>query len=134
MSPLTLHLQAGTKYDKVESVTSFVGEDVSGKFGLMANHERFITTLVFGLARYKIKNSGAWFYIALPGGVLHFVKNEIFISTRQYFIDEDYSKIINILKGDILKEEHKLKNMRQSLHEMEQEMFKRLWDIGRQEV
>lgn len=130
MIPFTLHLQAATKYEKVDNVTSFVGRDPAGQFGLMANHERLITTLVFGLVKYKT-NSDLWVYIALPGGVLHFINNELFISTRQYFIDENYERISDVLEKNIRSEESKVKNIRQSLHKMEHEMFKRLWEVGR---
>ena len=33
------------------AVTSFVGEDASGSFGLLPRHDRFMTVLTFGLAR-----------------------------------------------------------------------------------
>jgi len=130
MSHFTLHLQDATKYEKVTNITSFVGQDQVGKFGLMANHERFITSLNFGLAKYNVNNEN-WIYIALPGGILHFVNNELFISTRQYLVDTNYERISNLLEKDIRSEENKLQNMRQSLRKMEQEMFKRLWDVGR---
>ena len=112
----TLHLQAATKYEKFNKVTSFSGQDTTGKFGLMANHEHFITILEFGLVKYK--TNSRWVYIALPGGVLHFVNNELFISTRQYFIDEDYARINEILEKNIRNEEEKLQNVKQSLHKM----------------
>lgn len=133
MIPFSLHLQDATKYDKINNVSSFVGQDKAGKFGLMANHERFITTLEFGLAKFKL-GSDNWTYIALPGGVLHFVNNELFISTRQYLIDQNYERISEELENRIRGEENKTQSMRQSLHEMEQEMFKRFWDVGRLEI
>ena len=133
MNQFTLHLQAATKYEEINNITSFVGQDLAGKFGLMANHERFITTLEFGLAKYKIGND-SWVYIALAGGVLHFVDNKLFISTREYFINENYEQISDILEQSIRSEENNTQNMRQSLHKMEQEMIKRLWEVGRLEV
>jgi len=132
MKVFTLHLQAATEYAKVLNVTSFVGQDSTGKFGLMANHERFMTILEFGLARYKINND-KWCYVALPGGVLHFVENELFISSREYLIDENYEKLSDELEQFIRKEEIKTQIVRQSLHKLEQEMFKRLWNVGRME-
>lgn len=133
MSQFTLHLQDATKYKKINNVSSFVGQDLAGKFGLKAHHERFITTLEFGLAKYKINNEN-WTYIALPGGVLHFVNNELFISTRQFLTDEDYAQISEMLENQIRSEENKTQNIRQSLHKMEQEMFKRLWNVGRIDI
>lgn len=133
MSYFTLHLQSATNYEAVENVISFVGQDKQGKFGLMANHERFITSLEFGLARYRV-NTESWSYIALPGGILHFVNNEMFISTRQYLINDDYEKICEELEKVIQNDYLKTKNIRESLHKMEQEMFKRLWEVGRLEA
>ena len=133
MASFILHLQDATKYEKVMNVSSFVGQDHTGKFGLKVNHERFITTLEFGLAKYKT-DSDNWTYIALPGGVLHFVNNELFISTRQYLVDENYERISEELESRIRSEEQKTQSMREGLHEMEQEMFKRLWDVGRLEA
>jgi len=129
MKSFTLHLQAATKYERIDNATSFIGQDTAGKFGLLANHERFITTLTFGLIKYKAENG--WVYIALPGGVLHFVDNELFISTRIYFMDENYERISEKLEHDIRREENKVHNMHESLQKMEQEMFKRLWQVGR---
>lgn len=130
MNDFTLHLQSAREYKKISHVSSFVGKDLTGKFGLMANHERLVTTLTFGLLSYKI-NGEQWNYIALPGGVLHFINNELFISTRLFFIDEDYERINEKLEKDIRREENKSHYIRQSLQKMEQEMFKRLWQVGR---
>ena len=133
MQLFTLHLQDSTKYERVEDVVSFVGQDKTGKFGLMANHGRIITTLNFGLAKYKIEGEN-WTYIALPGGVLHFVNNALYISTRQFLVDEDYDRICDELENQIRREEVKTRSVRQSLYKMEREMFKRLGNLGRLEM
>jgi len=133
MNSFTLHLQDATKYQKIDNIISFVGQDLAGKFGLMANHERFITALGFGLAKYKDVNHH-WTYVALPGGILHFVNNELYITTRQYLVDENYEKISQELGNRIRKEEEKTKVLRESLHKLEQSVFKRLWDVGRLET
>jgi len=124
-----LHLQGSTQYERMETVSSFSGEDQSGHFGILPGHERFITTLVFGLARFRIAQS-EWRYIALPGGLLYFVDNELFISTRRFYVDDNYDRISQQLKNTLQKEEENLRSMRQSLRGMEDEMFKRLWKVG----
>lgn len=51
-----MHLQSATQYERVDDVTSFVGEDGSGSFGILAGHARAMTLLSFGLARFRIGN------------------------------------------------------------------------------
>ena len=66
-----------------------VGEDASGSFGLWAHHERFMTALVFGLARYR-RTGEPWQYLALPGALAYFLDNNIH-SARRY-IRSDYNR------------------------------------------
>ena len=75
MNTFTLQLYDASQQQRVENVTSFVGEDANGCFGLQAHHARFMTTLIFGLFRYRLQ-TGDWQYLALPGGVLYFNDNE----------------------------------------------------------
>jgi len=129
MTGFALHLQGSTRYERFDTVSTFSGEDQRGHFGILANHERFITTLVFGLARFRIAQT-EWRYIALPGGLLYFVDNELFISTRRFLVDDNYDRISQQLQSTLRKEEESLRSMRLSLRGMEDEMFKRLWKVG----
>lgn len=131
MNVFTLHLQDAKRYERIEGVSSFVGEDASGQFGLMAGHERMMTTLVFGLMRYR-PAGGEWIYLALPGGVVYFVDNELFLSTRRYFRDRDYQQISVVLQSQLTQEEQGLEEIKRSLRHMEEEMLKRLWRMGRE--
>lgn len=130
MSTFILHLQATMQYERIDGVTSFIGEDASGQFGLMAGHERMMTILVFGLMRYRTENDD-WYYLAVPGGVLYFIDNELFLSTRRYFQDQDYQRINTVLQEELTAEEKTLHRIKESLHHMEEEMLKRLWKMGR---
>jgi F-type H+-transporting ATPase subunit epsilon len=130
MSTFILHLQATMQYERIDGVTSFIGEDASGQFGLMAGHERMMTILVFGLMRYRTENDD-WYYLAVPGGVLYFIDNELFLSTRRYFQDQDYQRINTVLQEELTTEEKTLHSIKESLHHMEEEMLKRLWKMGR---
>jgi F-type H+-transporting ATPase subunit epsilon len=130
MSRFTLHLQAATQYERIDVVVSFVGMDRSGAFGLLAGHERMITALRFGLAQFRLDDGGRQ-YLALPGGVLYFVNNELFISTRQYLRDSDYRRIADALEAQLVSEEANLQTMKDSLRRLEEEMFKRLWKMAR---
>ncbi len=130
MTTFTLHLQDARQYERIEEVVSFVGEDASGQFGLLAGHERMMTSLVFGLMRYRAA-SGDWDYVAVPGGIVYFIDNELFLCARSYYRDRDYRRITAVLEDQLRAEEKTLRIIKQSLHRMEEEMLKRLWRMGR---
>ena len=130
MTGFTLLLQSAGQHERIEGVTSFVGEDDSGSFGILPGHARMITVLSYGLARYRI-GPEPWVYIALPGGVLYFVRNELRISTRRYFKDSDCGHISGVLLDRLLGEEKEIQTIRDSLFRLEQEMFRRLRDMAR---
>lgn len=130
MNAFTLNLHAATGSERFTGVRSFVGEDASGSFGLMAGHARFMTSLVFGLARFA-DTSGRWRFLALPGGLLYFNDNELTISTRHFLIDDDYARISSAIDEQLLAEEEALHDVKQSLRRMEDEMLRRLWEMRR---
>ena len=130
MRAFTLTLQDATHSETIDGVTSFVGEDASGSFGILAGHARVMTTLIIGLARFRI-GENTWKYLALPRGVLYFHDNELTLSTRRYLVDDDYMRISRALQQQLLAEEETLHSIKRSLHQMEQEALKRLWQIGR---
>jgi F-type H+-transporting ATPase subunit epsilon len=129
MKTFTLILQDATHTQRIEQVTSFVGEDATGSFGILAGHTRMMSSLVFGLARFRT-GENAWQYLALPGAVLYFNDNELSLSTRRYLLDDDYERISIALHEQLLAEENELRELKKSLHHMEEEVLKRLWDIG----
>jgi len=133
MKAFTLKLQDATRSEEITNVTAFVGEDASGSFGILADHARIMTSLIIGLARFRI-GEGAWKYLALPGAVLYFHDNLLTLSTRRYLLDDDYMRISQALQHQLLAEEEKLNTMKESLHQMEEEIFKRLWDLGRKDA
>jgi len=114
----------------IEGVTSFVGMDASGSFGIQANHARFMTTLVFGLARFR-QQSHVNQYLALPGGVLYFKNNELSVSTRHFLIDTDLERISTLLEQQLIAEEENLRATRLSLQRMEQAILKRMVSLQR---
>jgi F-type H+-transporting ATPase subunit epsilon len=129
MNTFTLILQDATHTHQIEQVTSFVGEDATGSFGILAGHARMMTSLVFGLARFRT-GENAWQYLALPGAVLYFNDNELSLSTRRYLVDDDYERISIALHEQLLAEENELRELKKSLHHMEEEVLRRLWEIG----
>ncbi len=130
MKTFTLHLQSATQYTPVEQVVSFVGADASGSFGILADHMRMMTALNYGMARYRLE-SGDWYYLAFPGGILYFVANNLYISSRRFLIDSDYQRISEELMQQLLEEEQSLQEIKNSLNQLEQEMFRRLWQMRR---
>ena len=82
----------------------------------------------FGLARFR-RGSGPWQYLALPGALLYFVDNELRITTRRYLLDPDYGRISRLLEEEMTAEEQDLRNMKESLRLMEEELLRRLWEL-----
>jgi F-type H+-transporting ATPase subunit epsilon len=132
MRAFSVRLQDASQSRDIAGVTSFVGEDATGSFGILPGHARMMTSLVTGLARLRV-GEGPWNYLALPGAVLYFYDNLLTLSTRRYLLDEDFMRISESLQQQLLAEEAKLHDMKHSLHRMEEEVLKRLWEIGRRE-
>jgi F-type H+-transporting ATPase subunit epsilon len=130
MKSFTLRLQDATHAEEITGVTSFVGEDASGSFGILAGHARFMTSLIIGLARFRVGEDD-WKYLALPGAVLYFNADQLTLSTHRYLRDDDYMRISQALQDQLLAEEDKLHSMKESLHHMEEEVLRRLWEMGR---
>lgn len=133
MNTFTLMLQDATRSEEIPGVTSFVGEDASGSFGILAGHARMMTSLVIGLARFRL-GEDTWKYLALPGALLYFHDNTLTLGTRRYLVDDDYMRISQALRQQLLAEEAMLHTIKQSLHSMEEEVLKRLWDMGRRSI
>ncbi|HHJ16627.1 MAG TPA: F0F1 ATP synthase subunit epsilon [Gammaproteobacteria bacterium] len=129
MNSFILLLQDASRSERIEGVNSFVGEDASGSFGILADHSRMMTTLVIGLARFRIGDTN-WQYLAMPGAVLYFFNNELTLSTRRYLRDADYTRISAALQEQLLAEEELLRATRESLRRMEESLLKRLWELG----
>jgi len=126
----TLRLQDANRGEEIAGVTSFVGEDASGSFGILAGHARVMASLLIGLARFRIGES-AWRYLAFPGAVLYFHRNVLTLNTRRYLQDSDYMRISQALQQQLLAEEENLHTLKESLHRMEEEVLKRLSELGR---
>lgn len=125
MNTFTLHLLAADRTETINNVISFSGEDNSGSFSLLARHERFMTTLTFGLARLRLAD-GSQEYLGLPGGLLYFCDNSISISTRRYLRDTDAGRIAKTLSHELLEEEQILEHARRNLRRLEAEILSHL--------
>ncbi|MGF1761584.1 F0F1 ATP synthase subunit epsilon [Photobacterium sagamiensis] len=133
MKAFNLRLQDATHSEEIADVTSFVGEDDTGSFGLQADHARFMTILSIGIARYRI-GDGSWKYLAVPGGVIYFHNNILTLCTYRYLLDDDCMRLSQALQQQLLAEEEMLQTLKESLHHMEEEVFKRFWEIGKKDT
>lgn len=131
MKLLTIHLQSATQYETIDKVVSFVGEDGSGQFGILAHHARMMTCLKFGLAWFRYENHETE-YLALPGAIVYFVENQLHIVTRHYVRHKNYQAIQMAIEAELRWEEDKLLRTKESLHHLDEEMLKRLWKLKRQ--
>ncbi|PIV89362.1 MAG: hypothetical protein COW48_00820 [Hydrogenophilales bacterium CG17_big_fil_post_rev_8_21_14_2_50_63_12] len=131
MNTFTLHLFAADRTEVLAGVTSFTGEDASGSFGLLANHDRFMAALTFGLARLALAD-GRREYLGFPGGLLYFIDNELRISSRRYLRDTDVERITQALTRELLEEERALEQTRRKLHRLETEMLRSLALLGQE--
>jgi len=125
-----IQLRDSSRAERIEAVTSFVGEDASGSFGILAGHARMTTALAVGLARFRVDDQPCQ-YLALPGALLYFCDNLLTIITRHYVRGDDYTRIVSALEEQLLAEEQELRATKQSLHRMEEEVLKRMWEMGR---
>ncbi|HAT8672071.1 TPA: F0F1 ATP synthase subunit epsilon [Legionella pneumophila] len=131
MELFTIHLKSATQYEKIDKVISFVGEDASGQFGILAHHSRMMTCLKFGLAWFRDENQETE-YLALPGAVVYFIDNQLHIATRHYVRHQEYQAIQRVLKEELHWEENNLLRTKESVHRLDEEMLKRLWELNRQ--
>jgi F-type H+-transporting ATPase subunit epsilon len=130
VSTFTLHLRDASQYERIAGVESFVGRDESGGFGILAGHARMMTALTFGLARYRPAGAD-WQYIALPGGLLYFVDNELTVSTRRYLLGAEFERMADALERQLLVEEEGLQTLKESLHRIEEALFRYLLRMKR---
>lgn len=128
MSSFKIILQDSVHIEEFDRVSSFIAEDASGQFGLLAHHERFMTVLLIGLARFYSPDHD-WKYIAVPGAVLYFYNNVLTLSSRRFLVDSDYSRITALLKVQLLEEEKELHSIRTSLREMEKTMLRLMSEL-----
>ena len=125
MNTFVMQLQSATQFERIENVVAFIGEDASGSFGILPGHARLMTLLVFGLARFRIFNQD-WEFLALPGALAYFVDGQLNLSTRRYLRSKDYEHLSVGLHDELLAEEETLRQMKQSVRRLEEEMLRRL--------
>lgn len=130
MNDFAVQLLGSDAGETIAGVVSFVGEDASGSFGLMARHARFMTVLTYGLARLRLAD-GRVRYVGLPGGLLVFDGRELRISTRRYLVGDDADALGQALALLARAEQRALADTLRKLHRLESEMLHRLAELQR---
>ncbi len=128
MKRFTLVLQSSHQYEEINDTVSFVGEDKTGSFGILAGHAKMMTILKYGLAWYKTEDAVVE-YLALPGALLYFIDNKLMISTRHYLRNPDYHAMKQALEHELRREEEKLSSLKESLHQLDREIIQHLLDL-----
>ena len=128
MNTFRLILRDSVQTERIDNVCSFTGEDSSGSFGILANHTRLMTRLVFGLARFRLLN-GTWQYLAMPGAMLYFTDNELILNTRRYLRSDNYQDISRRLSEILTTEEQNLQDMKRNLHRIEENILRYMMEV-----
>lgn len=133
MTSFRLTLLSSRQSETIDGVVSFTGRSKTGSFGILANAERRMTALSFGLARFRTE-AGATEYLALPGGILYFVENDLSIVTISYLRSTDYTKIRDLLDETIRIDEERIREIRVSLHRLDQEIIQKMTKLGERPI
>ena len=81
--------------------------------------------------RHSRKADGTSEYLALPGGVLYFASNELKIATTTFVRSRNRDEITAALEKKIRVEEETIRDLKRSLHQLDEEILKRLSSMGR---
>jgi F-type H+-transporting ATPase subunit epsilon len=130
MNTFRMMLRDNSRFETIERVVSFVAEDASGSFGLLAGHARLMTSLVFGLARFR-RETGPWQYLAMPGAILLFEDNVLNLNTRRYLLGGNYEDMSSALVEKLAHEERSLNEMKRTLHQIETNVLKQMLEMNK---
>ena len=120
------NLLSSNQTQKFTNVTSFLGIDATGSFGIQAHHEPFMTVLALGLSRFRVENEESWRYVALPSGLLSFRANQLTISTHYFWIDTDFNRLTHLLEQQAETDQKNMRTIRENLQRMELAMLKKI--------
>lgn len=130
MKTFRLRLMSMTRSVLIPDVIRFTGRDAAGSFGILAMASRRMTVLVFGLAHF-LNAAGQIEYLALPGGVLYFSDNELCIATTNFARSASIEEISAALDLQVREQESELRDIKQSLHRLDEEILKRMYELRR---
>jgi F-type H+-transporting ATPase subunit epsilon len=125
MKTFSIRLLSVTSSETIEGVESFVAEDSTGSFGILAEHGRFMSILSFGLAKFRVSDKG-WEFLGLPNGIIYFRDNVLSISVHRYIRGKEVSDIAKKLSGELLAQERELDETRLKIRRLEAKIVHRL--------
>ena len=131
MKTFVLNLIDTAEANRFDRVVQFIGSDVEGSFGILADHVHAVAVLRYGLARF-IDDRGIWHYLAMPGGVLRFADNQLTLTTVRYFLGDDRDTICARLDAAMQQRDSELRRSRAALSEIEHSLVKRLAELSGQ--
>jgi F-type H+-transporting ATPase subunit epsilon len=105
-------------------------KDASGYFGIMKNHDDFLTIIEPSLGFYQSINEKE-FFIALDGGILIIKNGRVTISTREIFESEDPEKLSRIIDETIMKRHEFEASFRSILSGIEDAFIKKTVELKR---
>lgn len=140
MAGFTMQVASATRLERFDGVSSFVGTDASGRFGLMAGHAPMSTVLSYGLARFRLETASgqagladgaaeSWNYLALPGGVLRFADNVLSIASRVFVVGGSVQEVGRTLAMEMERDTAQQVELRRTLQRLEQTLMKGLWQL-----
>lgn len=132
MNTFRVQVQGIEEHWSADNIVSLVGSDASGRFGIQAGHEFFITCLQPGLIRLCDDN-GHWFYLAQPGAVLVFEHGQLNIACTEFMRGADADQLLNQLEKNWLQQDEDLHAAKSSITQVEQTLARKLWQMNRQE-
>jgi F-type H+-transporting ATPase subunit epsilon len=131
MNTFSLILNDSLKTAQFDSVIRFVGADATGSFGIRPHHAEMIVLLRYGLARFQ-QADGTWYFLSLPGGVVHFSDNQLALSTTKYFIGKDHDDIVHELADEMAKSHSEIRDARMTMEEIEKALIRRFSALSAQ--
>jgi F-type H+-transporting ATPase subunit epsilon len=114
--------------ETIEDAVGFVGRDASGSFGVLADAERRVTVLDFGLAQVQHAD-GTTEYLALPGGVFYFLDNHLTVATSNFVRSRSYQEVLEALDHRLLKQEERVHDIKESVKDLEEALLRRLSEV-----
>lgn len=133
MNSFALSLLDSQGSDQFAEITQFIGADAGGSFGLLAGHQHMLAILRYGLARFS-DSSGAWYYLAMPGGVLRFIDNTLTVTTLRYFLGTDRELICRQLADEMAQLDSEIHSTRATLAKIEHSLLQRLVELSKQQA
>lgn len=129
MKSFALSLLDNRGGDQFDHIVQFIGADANGSFGILAGHMHCVAVLRYGLARF-CDQEGIWRYLALPGGVLRFLGNQLTITSVRYFLGDEPDLICDRLAEEMARTDSEVHSARATLSEIERSLVRRLAELS----